>query len=182
LLAIDDHYVCMSEAPGERLSTFGLDTRVVLLWNSWWILKEHLTARSMALLLAKYGFYLACFLYTKLTRGKAVCVKTPPPPDDNLSYHILRAQYQNMIQKAADQLTPPTVDIAAYRWEFNCQWDRVCTNSTHCKRISSPTTLADVINCHCKSVGKACSSHAWSCHSAGLSRTQYVLLLNRWSN
>ena len=30
-------------------------------------------------------------LYTKRTRGKAVCVKTLPPTDANLSYHILRA-------------------------------------------------------------------------------------------
>ena len=41
--------------------------------------------------------------YTNITRGKAVCVKTPPPTHDNLSYHFLRVQYQDMLWKAADQ-------------------------------------------------------------------------------
>ena len=31
----------------------------------------------------------------------------------------------------------------------------------------------DLINCQAKAVGKACSSHACSCHSAGLSCTHY---------
>ena len=52
-------------------------------------------------------------LYTKRTRGKAVCVKTLPPTDANLAHHILRAHYQVMLWKAADQQTPPAVDIAA---------------------------------------------------------------------
>ena len=72
-------------------------------------------------------------LYTKRTRGKAVCVKTLPPTDANLAYHILRAHYQVKLWKTADQQIPPAVDIAAYGWE----WCRVCANSTHCKRTSS---------------------------------------------
>ena len=52
-------------------------------------------------------------LYTKRTRGKAVCVKKLPPTDANLAYHILRAHYQVMLWKAADQQTPPAVDIAS---------------------------------------------------------------------
>ena len=80
-------------------------------------------------------------LYTKRARGKAVCVKKLPPTDANLAYYILRAHYQVMLWKAADQQTPPAVDMAAYGW--------------------------DVINCQCKAVAKACSSHACSCHSAG---------------
>ena len=51
-------------------------------------------------------------LYTKMTIGKDVCVKTLPPIDANLSYHILRAHYQVVLWKAADQQTPPAVDIA----------------------------------------------------------------------
>ena len=57
-------------------------------------------------------------LYTKRTRGKAVCVKPLPPTDANLAYHILRAHYQVMLWKAADLQTPPAVDITAYGWEF----------------------------------------------------------------
>ena len=55
-------------------------------------------------------------LYTERTRGKAVCVKTLPPTDANLAYHILRAHYQVILWKAADQQTPPAVDITAYGW------------------------------------------------------------------
>ena len=40
-------------------------------------------------------------LYTKRTRGKAVCVKTLPPIDANLAYHIRQAHYQVMLWKAA---------------------------------------------------------------------------------
>ena len=36
-------------------------------------------------------------LYTKMTRGKAACVKTLPPTDANLAYDILRAHYQVML-------------------------------------------------------------------------------------
>ena len=38
---------------------------------------------------------------------------------------------------------------------------------------AAPPALMDVINCQCKAVGKACSSHACSFHSAGLSCTPY---------
>ena len=57
-------------------------------------------------------------LYTKRTRGKAICVKTLLPIDANLAYHIRRAHYQVMLWKAADQQTRPAVDIAAYGWEL----------------------------------------------------------------
>ena len=57
-------------------------------------------------------------LYTKRTRGKAVCVKTLSPTDANFAYHILRAHYQLMLWKAADKQTPPAVDIVAYGWEL----------------------------------------------------------------
>ena len=38
-------------------------------------------------------------LHTKKTRGNAVCVKSLPPTDANLSYHILRAHYEVMLWK-----------------------------------------------------------------------------------
>ena len=44
-------------------------------------------------------------LYTKRTTGKAVCIKSLPPMDANLSYHILRTHCQVMLWKATDQLT-----------------------------------------------------------------------------
>jgi len=108
-------------------------------------------------------------LYTKRTRGKAVCVKTLPPTDANLSYHILRAHYQVILLKAADQQTPPAVDIAAYGWELVSSAG--CVPTPRIARVpAAPPALMDY---QCKAVGKACSSHAFSCHSAGLSCTPY---------
>ena len=105
-------------------------------------------------------------LYTKRTRGKAVCVKTLPPIDANLAYHILRAHYQVLLWKAAGQQTPPAVDIAAYGWELVSGVG--CVPTPRITRGSAaPPALTDVINCQCKAVWKACSSHACSCHSAG---------------
>ena len=97
-------------------------------------------------------------LYTKRTTGKVVCVKSLPPTDVNLSYHILRAHYQVMLWKAADQQTAvagcvPTPRIA--------------------RGPAAPPALMDVINCQCSAAGKACSSHGCSCHSEGLSCTPY---------
>ena len=92
--------------------------------------------------------------------------------DANLSYHILRAHYQIMLRKAADQQTPPFVDIAAYGWELVSGAGRVPT-SRIARGPAAPPALMDVINCQCKAVGKACSSHECSCHFAGLSCTPY---------
>ena len=111
-------------------------------------------------------------LYTKKTRGKAVCVKTLPPTDVNLAYHILRAYYQIMLWKAADQQIPPAVDIATYWWELVSGAGCVPTPRI-ARGPAAPPALMDVINCQCKAVGKACSSHACSCHSAGLSCMPY---------
>ena len=113
-------------------------------------------------------------LYTKRTRGKAVCVKTLPSTHANLSYRILRAHYQVMLRKAADQQTPPAVDITAYGWELVTGAGCVPTPRI-ARGPAAPPALAlmDVSNCQCKAVGKACSSHACSCHSAGLSCTPY---------
>jgi len=105
-------------------------------------------------------------------RGKTICVKTLPPTDANLVYHILRADYQVMLWKAADQQTPPAGDIAAYGWVLIS--GAVCVPTPRIARgPAAHPALMDVINCQCKAVGKACSSHTCSCHSAGLSCTPY---------
>ena len=43
--------------------------------------------------------------------------------------------------------------------------------------VASPT-LVDVTNCQCNVAGKACSSHACSCHSEGLSCTPYCFCVS----
>ena len=90
----------------------------------------------------------------------------------NLAYHILRAHYQVMLWKAADQQTLPAVDIAAYGWELVSGAGCVPTPRL-ARGPAAPPALMDVINCQCKAVGKVCSSHACSCHSAGLSCMPY---------
>ena len=92
-------------------------------------------------------------LYIKRTRGKAVCVKTLPPTDANLAYHILRAHYQVMLWKAADQQTPPAVDIAANGWELVSGAGCVPTPRI-ARGPAAPPALMDVINCLCEAVGK----------------------------
>ena len=77
-----------------------------------------------------------------------------------------------MLWKAADQQTPPAVDIAAYGWELVSGAGCVPTPRIARGPAALPA-LMDVINCQCKAVGKACSSHSCSCHSAGLSCTPY---------
>jgi len=117
-------------------------------------------------------------LYTKRTRGKVVCVKTLPPTDANLAYHILRAHYQVMLWKAADQQTPPAIDIAAYGWELVSGAGCVPTPRI-AREPAAPPALMDVITCQCKAVGKARSNHACSCHSAGLSCTPYCYYVGK---
>ena len=77
-----------------------------------------------------------------------------------------------MLWKATDQQTPPAVDIAAYGWELVSGAECVPTPRV-ARGPAAPPALMDVINCQCKAVGKACRSHACSCHSAGLSCTPY---------
>ena len=77
-----------------------------------------------------------------------------------------------MLWKATDQQTPPAVDIAAYGWELVSGAECVPTPRV-ARGPATPPVLMDVINCQCKAVGKACRSHACSCHSAGLSCTPY---------
>ena len=76
-----------------------------------------------------------------------------------------------MLWKAADQQTPPAVDIAAYGWELVS--GAGCVPTPRIARGPAAPALMDVINCQCKAVGKACGSHACSCHSAGLCCTPY---------
>ena len=78
----------------------------------------------------------------------------------------MRAHYQVMLWKAADQQTPPAVEIAAYGWELVSGAGCVPTPRI-ARGPAAPPALMDVINCQCKAVGKACSSHACSCHSTG---------------
>ena len=60
--------------------------------------------------------------------------------------------------KAADQQTPGAWRVPSPRVA---------------RGPGAPPALMDAINCQCKAVRKACSSHACSCNSEGLSCTPY---------
>ena len=45
-------------------------------------------------------------------------IKTLPPTDQSLAYHVKRAHLQALIWKAADQQSPPVVDINQFGWEM----------------------------------------------------------------
>ena len=73
-------------------------------------------------------------LYTKMTTGKVVCVKSLPPTDANLSYHILCHITSHTIKSCsgADQQTSGA----------GCM-----PNPRIAEGPAAPSALMDVINC-----------------------------------
>ena len=102
--------------------------------------------------------------------------KPPPlkklPPTDNLQLHVLRAHLQMMLWKAADQRRPPVDarDIRRFGWDV--KEGGVVTPSVSNAPVA-PQGLLDVVICSCSAERKACSEKPCSCHSAGLSCTEY---------
>ena len=54
-----------------------------------------------------------------MSRNNPPPLKKPPPTDSNLQLHVLRAQLQPMLWKAADQRHPPvdSRDIRRFGWD-----------------------------------------------------------------
>ncbi|MPC79409.1 hypothetical protein E2C01_073935 [Portunus trituberculatus] len=108
-------------------------------------------------------------LFTKQKKPSAL--KKLPPTDANLMLHVLRAHHQMLLWKAADQRDPSqeTENIVNFGWN--------CEGSTVTPAVSTtpvaPQGLLDIVSCNCVAQGKAYSSSRCSCHSAGLSCTNY---------
>ena len=72
--------------------------------------------------------------------------------------------------KAADQHSPPDIDINNFGWEMNACALLPCIDPEQ----TGPHALVDVISCPCRAVGKACAAIC-SCKKEGLSCTIYCL-------
>ena len=107
-----------------------------------------------------------------MSRKKTPPLKKLPPTDNNLQLHVLRAHLQMMLWKAADQRHPPVDarDIRRFGWDVKEGW--VVTPSVSNAPVA-PRGLQDVVSCSCSAERKACSEKRCSCHSAGLSCTEY---------
>ena len=99
-----------------------------------------------------------------MSRKKPPPLKKLPPTDNNLQLHVLRAHLQIMLWKAADQRHPP-VDV-------DVKEGGVVTPSVSNAPVA-PQGFLDVVSCSCSAERKACSEKRCSCHSAGLSCTEY---------
>ena len=110
-------------------------------------------------------------LYTKTkTRPR---LRNLPPNSTNLLLHVKRAHLQNLMAlwKAADQNSPPDIDISNFGWEMKAGVLSPCTIDPG---STWPPALMDVVSCRCRAARKACASIC-SCNKEGLSCTIYCL-------
>ena len=108
-------------------------------------------------------------------RKKPPTLKKLPATDVNLQLHVLRADLQMLLSKAADQRDPPeeTRDIANFDWSID---GSIITPTVSTAPIA-PQALLDVVSCSCTAEGKACSGTRCSCNNEGFSCTNYCTWL-----
>jgi hypothetical protein len=104
-------------------------------------------------------------------RKNPPALKSLPPTDVNLAFHIRRAHLQMMLWKAADKTEPPDVEITNYGWEVTDNGD---VKPSLSKEPAAPDKLMDVISCSCRAEGSACSKKC-GCAANGLSCTSYCV-------
>lgn len=102
-------------------------------------------------------------------KGKPMRIMALPPTESNLLFHVRRAHLQMILWKAADQQSPPQLDITQFGWEMK---DGILSPSFD-TGPAAPPGLIDVISCGCKSGGKSCSTERCSCQKNTMSCTIY---------
>ena len=119
-----------------------------------------------------------CTLITLYTKTKArPRLRNLPPNSANLLLHVQRAHLQITLWKAADQHSPPDIDISNFGWEMKAGVLSPCIDPGS----TGPPTLMDVISCRCRAAGKACAAIC-SCKKECLSCTIYCLHVNPGTN
>ena len=108
-------------------------------------------------------------LYTK-TKAMPRLRNLPPNTSTNLLLHVQRAHLQMALWKAADQHSPPDIDVSNFGWEMKAGVLSPCIDPGP----TGPPALMDVISCRCRAAGKACAA-IYSCENEGLSCTIYCL-------
>ena len=101
--------------------------------------------------------------------GKPTRIMALPTTDVNLYLHVRIAHLQMMLRKAADQQGPPKVATTQFGWEVKGCISSSCVDSG----LPAPQGLTDVINCGCKSEGKARSTESCNCHKNNVLCTVY---------
>ena len=141
------------------------------------ISQGQLKATAGAFFMALYGQKKTDSLNTArykmyMSRKKPLPLKKLQPTDSNLQLHVLRAHFQMMLWKAAEQMHPPVDarDISRFGWDVKEGW--VVTPYVSNSPVA-PYGLLDVVSCSCSGERKAYSEKRCSCHSAGLSCTEY---------
>ena len=94
-------------------------------------------------------------IYSRKTE-KPVCIMALLPTEAHLYLHVCRAQLHMMLWQAANQHGPPKVDITRFGWEVKGGILSPCVNTG----LPAPHSLIDVLNCGCKSDGKAYSTES----------------------
>ena len=107
-------------------------------------------------------------LYTK--RKARPRLRNLPLNSSNLLLHVQRAHLQMTLWKAADQHSPPDIDISNFGWEMKAGVLSPCIDPGP----RGPPALMDVISCHRQAAGKACAAIC-RCKKEGLSCTIYCL-------
>ena len=93
--------------------------------------------------------------YTLYTKTKArPRLRNLPPNSANLLLHVQRAHLQMTLWKAADQHSPPDIDISNFGWEMKADVLSPCIDPGP----TGPLALMDVISCRCRAAGKACAA------------------------
>ena len=108
-------------------------------------------------------------LYTK-TKAMPRLRNLPPNTSTNLFLHVQRAHPQMTLWKAADQHSPPDIDVSNFGWEMKAGVLSPCIDP----EPTGPPALVDVVSCRCRAAGKACAAIC-SCKKEGLSCTIYCL-------
>ena len=89
--------------------------------------------------------------YTLYTKTKArPRLRNLPPNSANLLLHVQHAHLPMTLWKAADQHSPPDIDISNFGWEMKAGVLSPCIDPGP----TGPPALMDVISCHRQAAGK----------------------------
>ena len=132
-----------------------------------WDLLEVRVSLFCALYGQKQGTPMEDARYNLYTRPR---LRNLPPNSANLLLHVQRVHLQMTLWKAADQHSPPDIDISNFGWEMKAGVLSPCIDPGP----TGPPALMDMISCRCRAAGKACAAIC-CCKKEGLSCTIYCL-------
>ena len=106
---------------------------------------------------------------TGFTQGRRESLSTSWDHPPHKPKTISSCSQNTSSNDAADQQGPPKADITQFGWEVKGSIPSLCVGT----RLPAPQGPIRVINCGCKSEGKACSTESCNCHTNNVSCTVY---------